>query len=77
MYENMSVPGENADADAFNLLSAVMHNDWFAAQVISEHQPHGHEKMLATMTAWLSIVLLGLDPDDREHILAHFRDVLA
>ena len=76
MYENLSVPGENADADAFNLLNAVMRNDWFAAQLISEHQPHGHEGMLATMTAWLSIVLLGLDPADCEHILEHLRDVI-
>jgi hypothetical protein len=74
MYETMTVPGENADVDAFNLLNAVLRNNWLAASAVSQHGDY--EQMLATMTAWLSIVLLGLAPEDRDHILGHFRSII-
>ena len=69
--QDMTCPGDNPDVDAFNLLNAVLANNWLAAQAISEHGDP--EEMLATIVAWLAIALESMSDTARAAFIARMR----
>jgi len=71
-----SPPGEDYDADAFNLVLACMRENWEFAHAITDHQisSEAAECMLAVVIAWLVKILGGFEPGFRDHILGHLYD---
>jgi hypothetical protein len=71
------VPGQDASRDAFNILQAVRHDDPLMVRMIMEHQTSewGTEDIMATMTAWLALVLRAMPAECAEHFVGHLRDI--
>jgi hypothetical protein len=74
-YYVESVPGDNSRADAVNLLLASLDGNDLFPETIVDRQPEGCLiPILGSMTAMFMILLMSVHPDDREHIVGHFRE---
>ncbi len=73
-----AVPGDNARADAVNLILAAVNGQDRMAELIVNRQPNGDlENLLGTVTALAVIVLGGIEPGMRDHVLTHFASIAA
>jgi hypothetical protein len=72
-----NVPGDSADADAYNLLAATINQDMFMGQMVLDHQVCEHDiiNMLSIMTAW-TMLLLAKSSDKRE-LLRTIREMIS
>jgi hypothetical protein len=74
-YYVESVPGDSPRADAVNLLLASLDGNDLFPETIVDRQPEGCLiPILGSMTAMFMLLLMSVHPDDREHILGHFRE---
>jgi len=73
-----SVPGDSADADAYNILQAGLAGNWLYVKTIMDHQvdPSGAESILAVVLAWMVIVLKGFPSGTMHHITNHLREMV-